>query len=42
MQMYTFELMLNYAATACPPLILRLHGGSDVEDQAPPAPVRFT
>ena len=33
--MYTFELMLNYAAAACPPLILHLHGGSDVEDQSP-------
>ena len=31
--MYTFELVLNYAATACPPLILHLHGGSDVDSE---------
>ena len=41
MLMYTAEFLLNHAVRAYPPLILHLHGGSDVEHQAPSTPVRF-
>ena len=40
--MYTFDFMSNHAMRAYPHLILHLHGGSDVEDQPPSAPIRFS
>jgi hypothetical protein len=39
--MYTFSFLLDHAVKVRQPLIFHLHGGSDVEDQAPFASVRI-